>query len=987
MSLRGKELFSQEQRELFMKIPEDELVLAKYYTFSKSDLESIHRHRRDENKIGFALQLALLRYPGWPYSYIKSIPKPVISYIAKQIGTGILPARRYPQRDNTLWQHMKEIKEEYNFISFGEIEQQKVFNYIYKLSLENDDTLYLFDECLNFFRKNKIILPGITTIENLIWEAKNEAEKILFDTLNTSLSEEQKEKLNSTLLVQPNIEERSRTTLGWLKAPTGFPSPDTFLKLADKIEYIKDLNLDNSLVQHFHSNRLLQLYRMALRYEPYAFRDFKENKRYALLTILLINLSKDLIDKAFEVHDRQMLTLISKGRKAQEEIQKNNGKKLNEKIVQFANIGKSLIKAKEDGIDPFKALESIVDWESFVFSVNEAEKLARPIDYDYLDLLEKRFHFLRRYTPKFLNLLEFKSTKANESLIQGINILKEINESGKRKIPEDAPIDFISKRWSKYVFEKNDNINRHYYEMAVLSELREHIRAGDISISGSRQYMDFEEYLFSKDEWQESKDLSRLAVSLKLEDYMIERNLSLNKRLKWFSKNINQIKGISIENGKISISRLERNIPLEAEQLSSKLYKLIPRINLTDLLLDVANITGFHEEFIHASTNKKPDSSEKIILIATLIGMGTNIGLTKMADAASGISYKQMAYISQWRMHEDALNRAQANLVNFHNKLNLSKYWGDGTTSSSDGMRMQLGVTSLHADSNPHYGTGKGATIYRFTSDQFSSFYTKIINTNSRDATHVLDGLLNHETDLNILEHYTDTAGYTDQVFGLTHLLGFKFAPRIRDLSDVKLFSLNETDISKNVESILKGKINEKIIKENYDDVLRLASSIRAGKVSSSLILSKLGSYSRQNSISTALREMGKIEKTIFILDYLSNEELRRKIHRGLNKGEAMNGLARAIFFGKQGELRERTLQNQLQRASTLNIIINAINIWNTIYLEKALEYLKTIEEVDEDLLGNISPLAWEHINLLGEYNFDSNCTTSLEFLRELNIG
>ncbi|MGL5427651.1 MAG: Tn3 family transposase [Cetobacterium sp.] len=127
-------------------------------------------------------------------------------------------------------------------------------------------------------------------------------------------------------------------------------------------------------------------------------------------------------------------------------------------------------------------------------------------------------------------------------------------------------------------------------------------------------------------------------------------------------------------------------------------------------------------------------------------------------------------------------------------------------------------------------------------------------------------------------------------------------------------------------------------------------------------------------------------ELLFFILDYLSNEELRRKIHRGLNKGEAMNGLARAIFFGKLGELRERTIQNQLQRASTLNIIINAISIWNTIYLEKAVQYLKTIEEVDEALLSNISPLAWEHINFLGEYKFDSDCTTSLEFLRELNI-
>ena len=107
---------------------------------------------------------------------------------------------------------------------------------------------------------------------------------------------------------------------------------------------------------------------------------------------------------------------------------------------------------------------------------------------------------------------------------------------------------------------------------------------------------------------------------------------------------------------------------------------------------------------------------------------------------------------------------------------------------------------------------------------------------------------------------------------------------------------------------------------------------------------------------------------------------------KGLNKGEAMNGLARAIFFGKQGELRERTMENQLQRASALNIIINAINIWNTLYLEKAIEYRKTEGDFNEDLIANISPLGWEHINLLGEYTFNSEESFSREGLRELNI-
>lgn len=737
-----------------------------------------------------------------------------------------------------------------------------------------------------------------------------------------------------------------------------------------------------------HRNRLLQLSRLGSRYEPYAFRDFQEDKRYSILTVYLLNLTQELTDKAFEIHDRQILSLLSKGRKAQEEIQKQNGKKLNEKVIHFTNIGQALIKAKQEKLGVFEVLESIIEWNSFVSSVEEAHELARPADYDYLDLLQKRFYSLRKYTPTLLRVLEFHSTKANEPLLKAVEIIRGMNESGKRKVPDDSPVDFISKRWKKHLYEDDGTtINRHYYEMAVLTELREHVRAGDVSIVGSRQYKDFEEYLFSEDAWNQTKENTRLSVSLSFEDYMTERTNSLNERLKWLDANSNKLDGVSLEKGKLSIARLEKDVPEEAKKFSASLYQMLPRIKLTDLLVDVAYLTGFHEQFTHASNNRKPDKEETIIIMAALLGMGMNIGLSKMAEATPGLTYKQLANVSQWRMYEDAMNKAQAVLVNSHHKLQLSSYWGDGTTSSSDGMRMQLGVSSLHADANPHYGTGKGATIYRFTSDQFSSYYTKIIHTNSRDAIHVLDGLLHHETDLNIEEHYTDTAGYTDQIFGLTHLLGFKFAPRIRDLSDSKLFTIDKAGEYPKLEAILRGQINTKVIKENYEDVLRLAHSIREGTVSASLIMGKLGSYSRQNSLATALREMGRIEKTIFILNYISDESLRRKIQRGLNKGEAMNGLARAIFFGKQGELRERTIQHQLQRASALNIIINAISIWNTLHLTKAVEYQKQAGSFNEELLHHMSPLGWEHINLLGEYHFNSEKMVSLDSLRPLKLS
>lgn len=983
---RGRELLTLEQRKLFMKFPEDEGSIGSYYTFSKQDLEIIKKHRKEENQVGFAVQLAVLRYPGWSYSHIETIPDSVLGYIAKQVGSVPRALKYYPQRENTLWEHVKEIRNEYGFTLFTSKEYNITLDYLTELALENEDTLYLVDKSLHFLRKNKVILPAITTIESLVWKSKSQAEKRIIDIIINSLSKDQRVKLDAIVFTN-YTKVKNKTILGWLKEPIGFPSPENFLKTIEKLEYIRELKLDSIHLNRLHTNRVNQIYKLGQRYEPYAFREFNDEKRYAILSIFLLNLSKDLTDKAFEIHDRQILSLLSKGRKAQEEIQKQNGKKLNEKIIQFANMGNALIKAKEDGIDPFKAIESVIDWSSFVTSVQEAQNLTRPSDYDYLDLLQKRFYFLRRYTPSLLKSLEFKSTKSNEPILESIDIIRNLNESGKRKLPEDSPVDFISKRWKKHIYDKDGSINRHYYEMAVLTELREHVKAGDISISGSKQYRDFEDYLLPQNEWNDAKENTRLSVSLSFNDYISERIESLNKRLDWISTNLKYIDSASIENGKISMSRLEKDTPDESKQLSSSLYQILPRIKLTDLLMDVAKITGFHEQFIHLSTNKKPDKEETVLIMAALLGMGTNIGLSKMADATPGITYKQLASISQWCMHEDAMTRAQTVLVNFHNKLKLAKYWGEGTTSSSDGMRMQLGVSSLHADSNPHYGTGKGTTIYRFTSDKFSSYYTKIIHTNSRDATHVLDGLLNNDTDLNIEEHYTDTAGYTDQVFALTHILGFKFAPRIRNLSDIKLFTLSKANKYSNLEKLLRGKVNEYIIRENYEEVLRLVHSIREGTVSSSLIISKLASYSRQNSLSTALREMGKIEKTIFILDYISSEELRRKIQKGLNKGEAMNGLARAIFFGKQGELRERTIQNQLQRASALNLIINAINIWNSLYLEKAVEYKLSLgSDLKEELLAHISPLGWEHINMLGEYSFNLDEVDVSDYLRPLNV-
>ena len=243
-----------------------------------------------------------------------------------------------------------------------------------------------------------------------------------------------------------------------------------------------------------------------------------------------------------------------------------------------------------------------------------------------------------------------------------------------------------------------------------------------------------------------------------------------------------------------------------------------------------------------------------------------------------------------------------------------------------------------------------------------------------RDATYVLDGLLYHESDLRIEEHYTDTAGFTDHVFALMHLLGFRFAPRIRDLADTKLYVPNSDADYAGLKPMLGGTLNIRQIRTHWDEILRLAASIKQGTVTASLMLRKLGSYPRQNGLAIALRELGRIERTLFVLDWLQSVELRRRVQVGLNKGESRNALARAVFFNRLGEIRDRSFEQQRYRASGLNLVTAAIVLWNTVYLGRAI---KALEEsgnpVDPALLQYLSPLGWEHINLTGDYIWQSN--------------
>ena len=280
-------------------------------------------------------------------------------------------------------------------------------------------------------------------------------------------------------------------------------------------------------------------------------------------------------------------------------------------------------------------------------------------------------------------------------------------------------------------------------------------------------------------------------------------------------------------------------------------------------MIDVDNETDFLRHFISQGAYDTPVSPavHRRNVLATLIAMGCNIGPHRMAAASPGISFRDISRIADWDFSEEALKAASIDLVNYTSRLPLRQLWGNGQTCSADGMRFYVPV-NLSADYSPLL-QGRGVTLLTHTADNYLQCYQQAVPCRLREATFVLDGLKEHDTELDPKTCSTDTHGYTEVVMATAALLGFELAPRIRDIKDQTLYKMDRRQKYLHLDPLLTGTIRPSLIRHAWDDVVRVLASIHTRVVSPSLILHRLGSYARQNSIYQALAEIGRVQKTL----------------------------------------------------------------------------------------------------------------------------
>jgi TnpA family transposase len=947
--------------------PTEQRELIRHYTLSETDLAAIARCRGDHNRLGHALMRCYLRYPGRALRVGERPPTALLEFIAEQISVFPESVDEYLANERNRQRHAIECRDQLGLRYYGKHAAGELKATLLPRAMEDDRLAHLAALAMEACRQHRIISPSPLALERLCAELRHEARREVYRRLTHGLSADQRKRLDA---LTDRRDETSQVWLAWLRQMPEAGRPTAMLGVIERLEHVRAVGIDPGRGHLIHQARLSQLAREADKTTVQHVVRFERQRRHATLAATTLDFAASLTDQAIDLFDRLIGGIFRKAEGRHARAFQADARAINEKVRLYARVGAALITAQTDKQDAFGAITAVIPWERFCKTVAEAEALARPEEFDAFQNLGEHYAGVRRWSPAFLSTFAFESVPASASLLRAIEVLREMNSKDTSDLPKSAPTGFVRRRWVPYVM-PGGVVDRRHYELCVLSELRDRLLAGDVWVAGSRRYRSVEERLISK---QTFEDLLRagtlpVAVEADFEKFIESRRVLLDKRLTDVDSGAKDglLPGVTIEKGVLKITPIEKSTPPEAEALAERLYAMLPRIRVTDLLAEVARWTLFPDCFTHLRTGETAADSR--ILMAGLLAEGLNLGLTRMAEACSIASLGQLAWTSDWHIRDETYALALKCLVNQQEREPFAATFGSSSVSSSDGQFFQ--AAGFGRDSgrlNAHYSMRSGFKVYTHLSGRYGPYFTKLIAATASEALHVLDALVYHQGDVPIRRHHTDGGGDSDHVFALCTLLGFQFAPRIPDLKHRRLYIFGKPSDYPTIEPLIGGRINVALIRAHWAEILRIVASIRAGTVAPSVIMRQLASYPRQNGVAAALRELGRLERTLFTLDWVEDPELRRETGQELNKGESRNSLARAVFIHRLGEIRDRTYENQQHRASGLNLLVTAIILWNTRYLERAVATLRQTENVPDHLLAHLSPLGWEHINLTGDY-------------------
>jgi TnpA family transposase len=959
----------------FVGIPTRE-QLDRHFHLDDTDLVIIGRRRWDHMRLGFAVQLGTVRFLGTFPADPTAVPAEVIAVLARQIGVAD-PACLGRYRDGRVrWRHAAEIRQAYGYREFTEpAAQWRLLRWLYALCWTGTDRpTALFDRATAWLMAHKVLLPGASVLERTVARVRARANSRLWRRLAAGITPEQKMRLDALLVVP---EGGRQSPLDRLRSGPTLQSVNELVRAINRLDEVRTLAAGLPLTDRMPKTRVLALARFAGAARAQAVARLPDERRAATLLAFVRALEAGAQDDVLDLFDLLVTRMFAEAVRKGREARLRSLGDLDAAALTLNRVCALVLDGAVGDADLRAAVFAAVPQAALEAAMAQVDSLTRPPDDPYFDELLGQHRRIRRFLPHFARVVGLDAMPAGQPVLQALQHLRKVGDGGARGTP--WPTGFVPKSWERRVM-RDGTVDRRAWTLCLVDQLRGALRRRDVFAVPGLRFADPRIGLLDGVAWEAARPTicRTLGKSQNAAEEIGRLTEQLDRAFRTVAGNLSQNAGARIEpdgaDVDLVLTGLDRlDEPASLVALRNAVAARLPRVDLPELLLEIDTRTGFAAAFTHASEAEARTQGLTTSLCAVLLAEACNTGLEPLVRPdLPALRRSRLSRVRQNYLRAETLTRANARLVAAQNGIDLARCWGGGDVAAADGLRFVVPVRTIHAGPNPKYfGPERGVTYYNLVSDQFTGLNAVTVPGTLRDSLVLLSVVLEQETELEPTEIMTDTGAYTDVIFGIFWLLGYQFSPRIADIGGARFWRVDPAADYGPLDRLASHRAKTGMIVENWDDLLRLAGSLKLGLVQAGGLMRTLQTNDRPTRLARALEELGRIIKTLYLLTYIDDEAYRRRILTQLNRGEGRHQVARVVFHGKRGELRQRYREGQEDQLDALGLGVNAIILWNTIYMDAALDQLRSesFDVRDEDV-ARLSPLGHEHINLLGRYVF-----------------
>lgn len=956
--------------QIDIEITEDQLAID--WTLTDGDSQFVNDNTRGfKQTIKFAAQLCHLRAHGVFMDQNTNLPISALNYLAKQLGGMISTAPSFAKNTYSYFWEEK-ICRYLNYRKFDEEEALSLEQWlVVQLKNEPIDKQKLSAMALEHLKKCRIVLPSRITLGRMISQKVNQAIERFHRDIAHSLPAEKRTLLQDLITPEHKGAYSRLTELKKTPANANSAVMNEYLAYFETIQKIGILECDLSAI---HPDVIAALAKKGRYYDAAQLRDIPSKlKREAIIICFLYETVKNILDYLMNMYKRILLDI---NRKSKNEVSAER--------VRVATKNKGKLKPAGDFIRQAFSQDSVKNLSlvQFIEQFNKEDMLESASACEAIDKLEEtgisdhivnRFSYIRQFSKRFLNL-ELKAKVGLKSLLNGLEILRKLHAEEIKELPANVPTEFLPQFWKDVLYDGDGKIRPHHWEMGFYYALKKEISAGDIFLTGSRNNRYFWDTVYGEQPWQKEREQQYLKLKLPNEfDSMMDELKGAYHRVATNAKNsLPNNDFVTIKGGKFHFTKDDALIiSPEVVQLRKLIQSMMPAVRIEQLLAEVAKFSGFTDGFTPFYAPDAPVKIPRKPLLAAIIAHATNIGLFGMGVSAVGINLDSLTHASHTYLRPDTIKEGNRRLINHLLTYPVNNEMTDGTWSTSDAERYAIEAKcSLSSYYPRYYGYYQQVlSIYTHVSRN-GVFGTQVISTGEREATYVLTGLLENDTLLNPEFHSTDTHGYTEHLFALCYLLGIGFHPRLKDLAEQNIYKIDKAISYGDLDDVFSGAVDIELIRENWDQIVRIVASLKNGLAPAHVIIQKLAN--RTDNVSKAIRAFGRIIKTIYILRYIADQDLRYTVHLHLNQGESRHHLAKKLFFLNRGVFKTSDYEEIMNKASCLSLVSNAVLIWNTHHVQKIVDKLRAEGHViPSEHLQKISALMFKHIQIHGTYHFE----------------